>query len=184
MRNREGNTHFPLRCRDTNSVCLPTQGRGVDIVTNRTEEALWTLGRLELRNGSSLLECLCYLLRITCLVFCFPGKGTLECFCRFHTGLNEQVTHQPRKGSFCCIVGCVMQAYPVLFLMLPPIGADVIECRGKLLKCLLQGYGLFKSWMKLYSDGSVHTHTLPYMSRFCQMMSINEKGEGAIPPTA
>ena len=113
------------------------------------------------------------LLLIVRLVLFLPREGTPESLGGFDTRLNEQVTHQPRARGFCLIVHRMMQLDPVLFAVLPTIGTYLIEGSRELPKRLSQGCCLFGSWMQLYSHRSVHTESIPYMSRKCRY----EKGE-------
>ncbi len=148
----------------------------MQVVANRTGLTPRALHRLELRSRLSSFERFGYLLWLACLMFGFPGKGRLQGFGGFHPSLNEQVRNQPRTGFFGGTVHCMMQAYAILFMMLPAIRADCVERIGELSKRLLQGYSLLWRGMQLYSHRSVHTNTLPYMSRYSQTSSRKERG--------
>ena len=185
---RDGKGYTLLACdgREADRVCGPIEGRGMRIIANRTGLTLRAVDRLEDWYRLASLLCFGHLFRIVLLMFLLPGESTLQGFGRLHPSLNEQVTHQSWTRGFGLIVGAVVQAYAVLFLPLPAIGADGIEGRGELLKCLLEGWGLFWCGMQLYSYGSVHTTHIPYMSSFCKQEReggfLSSAFSGRVPP--
>ena len=156
-RNSKGNTLFACTGRETNLLLLPVQGIGLLIVANGTRLASRTVYGLELGGCLAAFEGFRNLLGIACLMPGFPGQGTLEGFSGFDPRLNEQVRNQSRTSRFCLTVRRMMQAYAVLFGMLPAICTDYIECFGKLAKRLLQGYCLLWRGLQLYLDRSIHT---------------------------
>src|SRR5690242_13039536 len=73
----------------------------------------------------------------------------------------------------------MMQLYPVLFLVVPAISANVIKRLCELLKRPIQGFGLLRCRMQLDSYGSVHTESVPYMFCFCNIPEKTERRGGA-----
>ena len=69
-----------------------------------------------------------------------PGKCALKGLGRLDPRLNEQIRDQSGTRFFGRAVGCVMQADPILLMLLPAISANLIERFGKLSKRLLQGW--------------------------------------------
>ena len=118
--NRKGNTLLACTRRETNLLLLPVQGIGLLIVTDTTRLASRTVYGLELGSWLAAFEGLRYLLGIACLMLVFPGQGTLQGFSGFDPRLNEQVRNQSGTSRFCLTVRRMMQAYAVLFGMLPP----------------------------------------------------------------
>lgn len=178
MGNRKGNAESSSTTRELNRLCLPVQEVGMFIVADRTELALRHLDGLKLGNWLATLQGLGLLLLEVSLMLLLPRQGTLESLSSLDASLNEQVTDQARTSRLGSVVSGMMQLYPVLFLVLPAIGAHGIERLGKLSKCLMQGLNLERCRMQVYSHSSVHTNTVPYMSTFCQQ----EKGEAAFLP--
>jgi hypothetical protein len=52
--------------------------------------------------------------------------------------------------------------------VLPSVVAHRIEGLRKLLRGLMQGLGLLRHWMQLYSHGSIHRTNVADMSSFCK----------------
>jgi len=173
MRDAEGDRQLASGTRDLDLLSIPIQGIGVDIVANRTELALRHLHWRELRKGLATLLGRSLLLGIEGLMPLLPGEGTLESLSSLDTSLDEQITHQTRTSLLGVVVGGMVQLYAVLFLVLPTIGTYGIEGLRELGKCVLQSLSLIWRGMQLYSHGSVHTKSIPYMSRNCKL----EQGE-------
>src|SRR5262249_7334879 len=95
------------------------------------------------------------------------GQRTLDRFSGLDAGLDQQVTHQARTDCLRLVVGQVMEAHPILFLLLPAGSTNQIEGTSKLLKGLQQGGFLFWGGMQLDAQRSIHTKMIPYMSNFC-----------------
>jgi hypothetical protein len=163
MRNRERDTYSACCGSKIDFLLCPVERVGMDIVANWAEHALRAFHWFELWEGLTQLFCLGNFLLVGSLMLLLPGESTSERFCCLDAGLDEMVTDQSRAGCFEVIVQGMMQLYAVLFLVLPAIGTHLIERGGELPKGLLQGCCLLRSGMQLYSDGSVHTKSLPYM---------------------
>lgn len=182
MRHAKGDSQPTSTASEIDGLSLPVERVGMDIVTDWTAFTLGTLHRFELWNSLATLLGTSLLLLVVSLVSLLPGKDTLECFSGFDTRLNEQVTYQARTSNFGLVVRRMMQLDAVLFALLPTIAAHHIKGVRKLLKRFLQGLCLFRSWMQVYSHGSIHAETIPYMCNFCQMMSMNtERGRQFLP---
>lgn len=89
-------------------------------------------------------------------------------------GLHDAIRRQTRAGGLHAIVRGVMQPHPVLFRVLPAIGADVIEPGAKLAQCARQYLGLLWGWLQFEPYSALHRVTLPYTTSF---RNVNE-GEG------
>jgi hypothetical protein len=62
----------------------------------------------------------------------------------------------------------MVQAYPILFVVLPPVGTNRIEDLGKLLSSLFKKRSLLTIRLEKYLYRSVHTNIIAYMLTFCQ----------------
>jgi len=173
VRYGEGDSQLASTTREPDRLPIPVERIRMHIVANTAGLTMRHLDGLEGGWLFALLLGFGNLLLIVRLVLFLPREGTPESLGGFDTRLNEQVTHQPRARGFCLIVHRMMQLDPVLFAVLPTIGTYLIEGSRELPKRLSQGCCLFGSWMQLYSHRSVHTESIPYMSRKCRY----EKGE-------
>ncbi len=176
VRDREGNTHLPLRRRDADHLPFPVERIGMNIVPNWTEPTLRTLDWLELWERPALLLGLGNFLLIGGLMLGFPGKGTLERFSSFDASLYQMIGDQSRTRSFRIIVQRMMQFHAVLFAVLPSVGTHLIKSGSELSKRLLQGVCLLRGRMQLYSHSSVHTKSIPYMSKNCKCQGGKRQG--------
>lgn len=155
VRHSERHRHAPSYRRETHGTLLPGQRIGMHVVSGRAG------GRLRTRHlKSSLLS----------------GKSRLQCFRRFDASLNDQIGHQSRARSFLTVVRRVVQPHTVLFSLCPPIGTDIIKRSRELLRCLSECLALFRCWVELKANSSLHTMIIPYAMRFCIFLS--EKGQG------
>jgi len=169
MRRREGDAHLAACGRESNRLPLPVESIGMNVVSGWTKFTSRAFHGFELRNWIALLLRLFNFLGIGIFMFLLPSEGTRKSFSCFDTGLDKKIADQSRTEYFASTVRLMMQFHPVLFLMLPPIGTDMIEGLGELQKRFMQGMGLFRSRMKLYPYGSIHAESIPYMFTFCQM---------------
>ncbi len=164
----KGNAHLATCSRKSSGLLLPIKRVRFLIVSNWTKFALGAFHGLELRNWITPLCGLFNFPGVRSFMFLLPSKTTCEGFSSFDTGLDKQVTYQPRTGRFGGAVRLMMQTHPILLLMLPTICAHLVECLRELRKRFIQDLCLFRSWVKLYSYCSVHTKSIPYMETFCQ----------------
>ena len=105
-RNFERDAHPSCNRREANRQGRPIQRVGMNVVANCTTARA----------------------RLSCLTpFLLAIKGAFQRLCCFDTGLNEQIAHQSRTGSFGLIVRGMMQPHTVLLTVLPAIGAHLIE---------------------------------------------------------
>gem|GEM_PF-4715827 len=183
VRDRKGNSDFPATCRKPDNLLVPFEGVGMHVVADRTRYTLRTLDRLETWFRLALCTCLFYLLDVTCFFLGFPSQSRFHGFGCLNTRLNEDIRDKPRTGRFTLVVRRVMQAYPVAFLIVPPIPTYQIEGVRELCKRFTQEYRLFRCRMKLYFYGSAHTRNIPYMGSSCQMKCVNvvERGVAFLP---
>src|SRR5262249_14706617 len=135
---------------------FPTEGVGVQVVAGGTARSM--------RRA--------HLLALGC-----QGKGALDGFRRFDTGLNQQVTHQTGAGGFGFKVGEMMQPHDVLFVLLPTSSTDQIKRRRKLAQGVQQSGVLLWSGLQLYSHRSVHIKNAPSMAGDMQ----EQQGDHASP---
>jgi len=161
--NSKGNTHLATGGREPSRLLCPIKRVGVDVIPRSTKLAGRTLHWLELRGWFAILESLLDSLGMSSLMLLFPSKSTGKGFSGFDTGLDEQITHQTRTGPLCIMVRLMMQTHSILLLMLPTISTYLVERLRELRNRLIQGLSLLRSRMQLYSYGSVHAKSIPYM---------------------
>ncbi len=156
---RDGKRHalFASTGRETNRRRLPSERVRLFVVANGTKPRV------------GLTDVAAFLLAI---------KGRFEGFGCLDARLDEQIAHQAGTDCFRGIVHRMMQPNAILFVVLPTIGAHLIESRRELSKRLIKGLCLFRGWMQVDAYRSVHTKSRPYMSRFCK------KGRAELPPLA
>ena len=163
-RNLKGDTQLSGTRREANGVRLPVEGIRFFVVTNRTVTRT----------------------RLTDLAP--PGftiKDRFQRLGRFDASLDEQITDQTGTAFFGRVVGQVMQASPVLFLVLPPRGTHLIKSNGELGKRLGECSRLLWGRMQLYSYRSVHREDIPSLLGFDNKQAVNgKKGRAALPPLA
>lgn len=141
----------------------------MQVIADRTGDALGPLHWLELRYRLALLQGSSYLLGVTCLMSSFPGESGFQGFSCFDPCLDNLIRYQPRTQCFDSTVRRMMQANAIFLMLLPAISTHCIECFGKLLKRFLQGYCLFWHGMQLYTYRPIHTKSKPYMTTFLQV---------------
>ena len=165
-RYHEGNALFASTGRETNRGSLPIERGRVDIVADRTGLALRAFDWLELWCRLAALQGFCDPLGIARLMPSLPGNCALKGLGRLDPRLNEQIRDQSGTRFFGRAVRCVMQADPILLMLLPAIGTNLIERFGKLSKRLLQGYRLLRRGVQLDMYRSIHAKSVPYRSTF------------------
>src|SRR5713101_2359006 len=117
-------------------------------------------------------------------------KGRFQSLSRFDAGLNDEIRHQTRTDGYHGIVRGVMQPHPVLFRVLPPIGADVIKRGGKLGQCARQRLRLLWSGLECESDRASHRLIIPYAARFwasimtSATLAVSVRGQSTSVPEA
>ncbi len=79
----------------------------------------------------------------------------------------------------------MMQAYPVLFLVLPPRGAHLVKSHRELRKRLGECSHLLWRRMQLYAYRSVHREGIPSLLCFDNKQTVKiKKVRAALPPLA
>ena len=102
-------------------------------------------------------------------------SGFLPCKCRLQscrgldTRLDDEVRDQARARGFLGVVCRVVQLHTVLLGVCPAVGTHPIKRSGELLRGVSERLSLFGSWLELQFDSSLHTQSVPYTTRFCNI---------------
>lgn len=129
------NTHPALRSSKIRLLLRPINLVGVEVVTRGTQL------RTRLRDTATLL---------------LSGKRALDGFGSLDTRLDNKVRDKTRCTGFHRVVGSVMQAHAVPFIVTPPVFAHSIERLGELGKGLFERTRLFRRGLELEPHGSIH----------------------------
>lgn len=107
-RNSERNTHSASTGREAYFPFVPLEHIGFLIVTYWTELRLRHLHGFELGDRLALFPGFLYPFGVVGNGLGLPRQGRFDRLRGFHTGLNEQVTDQPRTGYLQITIGSVM----------------------------------------------------------------------------
>lgn len=142
------NIHFTCTSRETRYAGVPVQFVCMSlIITNRTKTRM----------------------RLACFATLrFAGKCRFQRHTGSHSCLDNQIAPHQRQHFSKWIVRSVMQLNPILFIVLPAIRADCVECGSELPHGLMQRLSLFWCGMKLYFYYSFHAKSIAYMPSFCK----------------
>lgn len=127
---------------------FPVYPEGMQVISRRTG------GRLRAAYLASLLH---------------SGDCRPHGFAGFLPGLDMQVGYKGRQSIFAGAVGQAVKRVGVTGSLLPARAADSVKRLGKLLNCLMQGFSLAITWLKLYSHRPIHIQSIPYATRILQI---------------
>ena len=144
----EGDRHAPLRRRQADLLRLPVNLVRVQVVARRAGCCGW---------GRDLATA------------ALQDQRTLHGLGRFDAGLDVQVADQAGSVGFTGVVSGVVQPDPVPFLVCPSIRTHRVKRLRKELRRFRQRGRLLRCRLEFDAYRSVHTKSIPYTVRFCQL---------------
>jgi hypothetical protein len=153
-RQREGDSGSSGGGRETDLARCPRELEGVDVEARRAGPALGT-GNLVPFLGQSQRG--------------LHSSGCLD------TGLNVEVRDQVGQLRLQWIVGLVVEANAVLLSLLPAHAADVVKRLRELVGGPGKGLRLLGSRVKLQTNSSIHTNSIPYTASFAAQRGANSR---------